>query len=404
MQEILVLGAGYAGLKTVRSLQKQAGDFHITLVDRNDYHYEATELHEVASGSQPKEKITFSIKEVIDEKKVTFIQDSVVKVNPEEKTAELAKSRTLHFDYVVVALGFCSETFGIVGAEENALQMVDINTAENIHRHIIKMMEKYRETKDKNYLCILVCGAGFTGIELAGALTDEKKRYAEIAGVTADQIEIICIEAATRILPMFDDELANHGLELIKKLGINLMLGSMIKEIKPGEVVYATSPDENAERQSIAAETIIWTTGVSGSKVMGESGFAERRGRVIINADLRDPKYDNVYIIGDVSALIDPSNDRPYPTTAQIATQMGAHAAKNIAHQLNNEATENFTYESKGTVASVGNTHGLGIVGKSTKVKGYPASFIKKAIMNKSLVDMGGLKELLAKGRFDLYH
>ena len=68
MQEILVLGAGYAGLKTVRSLQKQAGDFHITLVDRNDYHYEATELHEVASGSQPKEKITFSIKEVIDEK------------------------------------------------------------------------------------------------------------------------------------------------------------------------------------------------------------------------------------------------------------------------------------------------------------------------------------------------
>lgn len=404
MQEILVLGAGYAGLKAVRNLQKQAGDFHITLVDRNEYHYEATELHEVAAGSQPKEKITFSIKEVIDEKKVTFIQDSVVQVNPEANTAELEKSGTLHYDYVVVALGFRSETFGIVGAEENALQMVDINTAENIHRHIIKMMEKYRETKDKNYLRLLVCGAGFTGIELAGALVDERKRYAAIAGVSPEQIEIVCVEAATRILPMFDDEMANHGLELIKKLGVNLMLGSMIKEIKPGEVFYVTSPEENAERLSIPAETIIWTTGVSGSKVMGESGFAERRGRVIINADLRDPKYDNVYIIGDVSALIDPSNDRPYPTTAQIATQMGAHTAKNIAHQLKGEATENFSYESKGTVASVGNTHAFGVVGKSTKVKGYPASFIKKAIMNKSLVDMGGLKELLAKGRFDLYH
>lgn len=404
MQEILVLGAGYAGLKAVRNLQKQAGDFHITLVDRNEYHYEATELHEVAAGSQPKEKITFSIKEVIDEKKVTFIQDSVVQVNPEANTAELEKSGTLHYDYVVVALGFRSETFGIVGAEENALQMVDINTAENIHRHIIKMMEKYRETKDKNYLRLLVCGAGFTGIELAGALVDERKRYAAIAGVSPEQIEIVCVEAATRILPMFDDEMANHGLELIKKLGVNLMLGSMIKEIKPGEVFYVTSPEENAEHLSIPAETIIWTTGVSGSKVMGESGFAERRGRVIINADLRDPKYDNVYIIGDVSALIDPSNDRPYPTTAQIATQMGAHTAKNIAHQLKGEATENFSYESKGTVASVGNTHAFGVVGKSTKVKGYPASFIKKAIMNKSLVDMGGLKELLAKGGFDLYH
>ncbi|KHD44806.1 NAD(P)/FAD-dependent oxidoreductase [Streptococcus hongkongensis] len=404
MQEVLVLGAGYAGLKAVRNLQKQAGDFHITLVDRNDYHYEATELHEVAAGSQPKEKISFPIKEVIDEKKVTFIQDSVVKVYPEANTVELEKSGTLHYDYVVVALGFRSETFGIAGAEENALQMVDINTADNIHRHIIKMMEKYRETQDKNYLRLLVCGAGFTGIELAGALVDEKKRYAEIAGVTADQIEIICVEAATRILPMFDDELANHGLELIKKLGVNLMLGSMIKEIKPGEVIYVTSPEENAERLSIAAETIIWTTGVSGSKVMGESGFAERRGRVVINADLRDPKYDNVYIIGDVSALIDPSNNRPYPTTAQIATQMGAFTAANIVRQLKGEATKDFSYDSKGTVASVGNTHAFGVVGKSIKVKGYPASFIKKAIMNKSLVDMGGLKELLAKGRFDLYH
>lgn len=329
MQEVLVLGAGYAGLKAVRNLQKQAGDFHITLVDRNEYHYEATELHEVAAGSQPKEKITFSVKEVINPKKVTFLQDEVVKVNPEENTVELKTAGSVSYDYVVVALGFCSETFGIKGAKENALEMVNIDTAVNIHNHILQMMEKYRETKDKNYLRLLVCGAGFTGIELAGALVDERKRYAKVAGVSPDDIEIVCVEAATRILPMFDDKLAQH-CDLIQKLGVKMMLGSMIKEIKPGEVIYVTSPEEDAERQSIAAETIIWTTGVSGSPVMGESGFAERRGRVIINKDLRDPKYDNVYIIGDVSALMDPSTDRPYATTAQIATRMGAHTAVNF--------------------------------------------------------------------------
>lgn len=403
MQEVLVLGAGYAGLKTVRQLQKQSGDFHITLVDRNEYHYEATELHEVASGSQPKEKISFSIKDVINPKKVTFIQDDVVKVNPESNTVELKANGTLHYDYVVVALGFCSETFGISGAKENALEMVDIKSAENIHRHILKMMEKYRETKDKNYLRLLICGAGFTGIELAGALVDERKRYAEIAGVSENQIEIICVEAAIRILPMFDDEMAQYGVDLIKKLGVQLMLGSMIKEIKPGEVVYVTSPDEDAERHSIVAETIIWTTGVSGSPVMAESGFAERRGRVIVNNDLRDPKYDNVYILGDVSALMDPESNRPYPTTAQIATRMGAHAAKNLLLQLKGEAPVDFSYKSLGTVASVGNIHAFGLVG-SSKIKGYPASVAKKGIMNKSLIEMGGLKELLAKGRFDLYH
>ncbi|MGT2888590.1 NAD(P)/FAD-dependent oxidoreductase [Streptococcus didelphis] len=403
MKEVLVLGAGYAGLKAVRNLQKQAGDFHITLVDKNNYHYEATELHEVASGSQPKEKISYLITDVINPKKVTFIQDEVLKVTPEAKIAELKNTGVISYDYVVISLGFCSETFGISGAKENALEMVNVETAENVHRHILKMMTKYRETKDANYLRLVICGAGFTGIELAGAFVDEKKKYAEIAGVSPDQIEIICLEAATRILPMFNDALAQHGVDLLKKLGVNLMLGSMIKEIKPGEVVYTRGSEADALRYSIFAETIIWTTGVSGSPVMAQSGFDEHRGRVVVKKDLRDPKYDNVYVIGDVSALIEPETNRPYPTTAQIATRMGAHVAKNLGHQLKGEPLEDFNYKSLGTVASVGNTRAFGLVGKNA-IKGYPASFVKKSIMNKSLVDIGGLKELLAKGRFDLYH
>ena len=402
MQEILVLGGGYAGLKTVRNLQKQSGDFHITLVDRNDYHYEATELHEVAAGSQPKEKILFPIVEVINTNKVTFLQDEVSEIDTAGQTVTLKKNGTLNYDYVVVALGFCSETFGIVGAKENALQMVDIDTAEAIHQHIIRTMQKYRETKDKSYLRLLICGAGFTGIELAGAFVDERKEYAEIAGVNPEEIEIICVEAATRILPMFNDELANYGVGLLEKLNVNLMLGSMIKEIKPGEVVYATGQD-CSELKSILAETIIWTSGVSGSPIIGKSGFSQRRGRVTVTASLNVLGNENVYVIGDVSAFMDSNTNKPFPTTAQIATRMGAHVAINLAHQLKGQKTEDFSYQPQGTVASVGNSHAFGVVGKMP-LKAYPASVMKKTIMNKSLIDMGGLKELLAKGRFDLYH
>lgn len=46
-KHVVILGAGYAGLKTLRELQKGAKDVEITLVDRNNYHYEATDLHEV---------------------------------------------------------------------------------------------------------------------------------------------------------------------------------------------------------------------------------------------------------------------------------------------------------------------------------------------------------------------
>lgn len=402
-QHVLVLGAGYAGLKVVRQLEKESGDFHITLVDRNSYHYEATELHEVAAGSQKREKITFSISEVIDPKKTRFLQDEVVTIDVDQNMVCLKETGEISYDYLVVALGFCSETFGIKGASEHALQMVDVDTAQAIHQHILKTMEDYRETKNPAALRLLICGAGFTGIELAGAFADERKAYAKVAGVDPKDIEIVCLEAAKRILPMFDDELAAYGVSLIETLGIRLMLGNMIKEIKPGQVLYATGSEDDS-LQSIDAGTIIWTSGVSGSPVMGESHFQQVRGRVMVSSDLRDPAHENVYIIGDVAAFMDMEHSRPYPTTAQIATQMGKHVAINLAHQLKGEATEEFHYHSKGTVASVGNTHAFGVVGTSSKVKAYPASVIKKMIMNKSLVDMGGLKELLAKGRFDLYH
>lgn len=398
MKEVAILGAGYAGLRALRELQKQS-ELHVTLVDHNDYHYEATDLHEVASGNQPKEKIIYPIKDVVDPKVTTFIQDEVEKVDPDQQVIELKNNQPLHYDYLVVALGFESETFGISGAKENALEMVDVETAEKVYDHIQAMMKKYKETKDKKYLRLVVCGAGFTGIELVGALHDGKKRYAQIADVDPSEIEIYCIEAVANILPQFDDQLTQYCLDYLDKWDVHLLTSSPIKAIKPERVVYSNN-DTNKE---LEAGTIIWTTGVSGSHVMGESGFSEKRGRVMVNDDLTDPDHGNIYIVGDVAAVMDKESERPYPTTGQISLQMGEQAAKNIMQQAKGEATKNFTFKNLGSVASIGNTHAFGYVG-STGVKGYPASFMKKMIMNRSLLKTGGLKEVMAKGRFDLYH
>ncbi|MDN6470497.1 MAG: NAD(P)/FAD-dependent oxidoreductase [Tetragenococcus koreensis] len=398
MKEVAILGAGYAGLRTLRELQKQS-DLHITLVDRNDYHYEATDLHEVASGNQPKEKIIYPIKDVVNSKTTTFIQDEVKKIDPDQQVVDLKNNQPLHYDYLVVALGFETETFGISGATENALEMVDVQTAEKVYAHIQAMMKKYKESQDKKYLRLVVCGAGFTGIELVGALHEGKERYAKIAGVDPAEIEIYCIEAMSSILPMFNDKLTQYCLDYLNKWGVHLLTSSPIKAIKPEKVVYGTDDWE----EELEAGTVIWTTGVSGSHVVGDSGFSEKRGRVMVSDDLTDPDHDNIYIIGDVSAVMDKESNRPYPTTGQISLQMGDHAAKNIQHQVKDESTEPFTFKSLGSVASIGNTHAFGYVG-STAVQGYPASFMKKMIMNRSLLKTGGLKEVMAKGRFDLYH
>lgn len=401
MKEIVILGAGYAGLKALRRLQADKGDFHVTLVDRNDYHYEATDLHEVAAGTQSREKITFPIADVI-KSSTTFEKAEVKLIDRKEQRVQLSNGKNLAYDYLIVSLGFRSESFGIAGVAENALEMVDVASAENVNRHIIEQMKDYSKTKDQDNLRIVVCGAGFTGIELLGALEDNRKKFASIAGVEPEKLEFYCVEAVTRLLPMFNEKLANYGISALKNWGIKFLTGKPIKEIKPNTVVYQDNK-ETGETKELSAKTIIWTTGVSGSRVMETSGFSQRRGRVMVSADLTDPDFDNVYIIGDVSAVMNTENNRPYPTTAQIALSMGEHAARNILAQLKGSATTPFTFKSLGSVASIGNTHAFGLVGKSS-VKGYPASFVKKMIMDKSLLETGGIKEMLAKGRFDLYH
>lgn len=178
----------------------------------------------------------------------------------------------------------------------------------------------------------------------------------------------------------------------------------MINSIEPGKVTYPEGRGADAKMKSLSAGTIIWTTGVSGSPVVAKAGLIGRRGRVAVTDELTDPDYHNLYIIGDVAAVFAPGAKRPYPTTAQISLKMAEFVARHLTATLNGQQPEKkFVYKSLGTVASVGNTHAFGQTEKMT-LRGYFASVTKKMIANEALYKVGGTKELLAKGRFDIFH
>lgn len=397
--KIVILGAGYAGLKTAKQLQKKNVNAEIILVNKNEYHYESTQLHEVAAGTEPGSKISFNIADVIDSNKVTFIQDEVTLIKKEEKKVVLAKKGEISYDYLVIALGFESETFGIPGVNEFSKPLVDIKTAEAARQYLDTNLANYAKSKNEADLSIAVCGAGFTSIEYLGEITNRIPKLAEKLNFPADKVKITCIEAMPTLLPMFSEKLGTYGIDVLKKRGVNFIVGTPIKEIKENTVVY----EQEGELKELTANTVIWTTGVRGSAVVGESGFDERRGRVVVESDLSVAGFPEVFMIGDVSAVMDGDSGRPFPTTAQIALQQGAYLGNALAAKLNNQSVEGFTYKPLGTVASIGNNVGLGnVMGK--EVKGYIGSIMKKNIINKSLVTTGGTKTLLKKGRFDYYH
>lgn len=397
MTDILILGGGYAGLRTAKQLNHAHVDANITLVSKETYHYESTSLHEVAAGTKTAEEISFPIEEAIPNG-VKFIQGEVETIDVDQKSVAIKGQSAMTYDYLVIGLGFVSETFGIKGADEFGLPLVDPTTATAAYQHLENAFKHYNESKDPNDLHVIVCGAGFTSIEYLGELTRKVPKLVAAYNLPADQIEITCVEAAPSILPMFDKDLAGYAVKVLNDRGVKLMTGTAIKEVKQNSLIIGENDDE------IFANTIIWTTGVKGSEVIANSGFDQRRNRVVVNNDLTMKEHPEVYIIGDVTAVMDAASGRPYPTTAQIAIQQGDTTAINIAHSLKNEALENFVFHNKGTICSIGDNDGIAQLGNGRKFRGYFASFLKKVVADRSILLVSTAGEMFKKGRFDFYH
>lgn len=397
-EKILVLGAGYAGLQTVTKLQKHvsAEEAEITLVNKNKYHYESTWLHEASAGTISYEDLIYPVESVLKKDKVNFVNAEVTKIDRNAKKVE-TDSGIFNYDILVVALGFETETFGISGMKDYAFQIENVDTARHLSRHIEDKFANYAASKEKNDndLAILVGGAGFTGIEFLGELTDRIPELCNKYGVNQEKVRITCVEAAPKMLPMFSDELVNYAVKYLEDRGVEFKIATPIVACNEKGFVVKI----NDQEQQLEAGTSVWAAGVRGSQLMEASFEGVKRGRIVNKQDLTIEGHDDIFVIGDVSAFIPAGEERPLPTTAQIAMQQGEHVAKNIKHILNGEATVDFEYVDRGTVCSLGSHDGVGIV-YGRDIAGKKAAFMKKVIDTRAIFKIGGVGLAFKKGKF----
>ncbi|MCE0454493.1 MULTISPECIES: NAD(P)/FAD-dependent oxidoreductase [Staphylococcus] len=397
-KKVLVLGAGYAGLQTVTKLQKElsADEADITLINKNKYHYEATWLHEASAGTLNYEDLIYPIESVIKEDKVKFINAEVTKIDRNAKKVE-TNHGIYDYDILVVALGFESETFGINGMKDYAFQIENIETARKLSRHIEDKFANYAASKEKDDkdLAILVGGAGFTGIEFLGELTERIPELCNKYGVDQSKVRVTCVEAAPKMLPMFSDELVNYAVNYLEDRGVEFKIATPIVACNEKGFVVKI----NDQEQQLEAGTAIWAAGVRGSKLMEESFEGVKRGRIVTKQDLTIEGHDDIFVIGDVSAFIPAGEERPLPTTAQIAMQQGEHVAKSIKNILNGQAATDFEYVDRGTVCSLGAHDGVGIV-YGRDITGKKAAFMKKVIDTRAVFKIGGVGLAFKKGKF----
>lgn len=393
---IVILGAGYGGMMTAAQLVKKlsANDADITLVNKHNYHYQTTWLHEAAAGTIDHDRVRMLISDVINPKRVEFVYDTVQEIDREHKRVVL-ENGSLTYDYLVVGLGFESHTFGIKGLAENAFNIRSIDTAREIREHIEYQLARYHNQPEKrqDLLTFVVGGAGLSGMEFVGELADRLPQLCQKYDIHPKDIRLINVEAMPSALPGFDKELVDYAVHHLENKNVTFKLNTKIVECTPESIIV----EENGEHVEISAATIVWTGGVRANTIVEQSGFETNRGKVPVREDLRAPDADNVFVVGDCSLMINPETEKPYPPTAQIAMQQAYTVADNLDALINNKALQSFAYDDKGTVASLGSKEAIGVVFGDRKLFGRSAASMKKIIDNRYLMLLGGVGLVLKK-------
>lgn len=374
-KKIVVLGGGFAGLECTRKLEKffkNDLEIEIVLVSEDNFLLFTPMLPQVASGMIETRHIVMPIRTIT--KKAVFYEGRVKNIDPYGKIVNLWGSRdkrgiSIHYDFLVVALGSETNFFGMSDLEKNAYQMKTLNDAVLVRNRIIDMLEQAENETNpilkKSFLTFVIVGGGFAGIETAGELMDfllDVRKY--YPNIKREDIRVIVLEALQNILPGFSESLAKFAQEKLSGRGIEIKLQTAVTSFNGDEVMIKRSDiDKDAIDDSmvssIQSKTVIWTAGVTPVNTIKRSLFKTDKGKIIVDDNLEVVDFPGVFAIGDCALFLDPNTQRPFAPTAQIAEAQAKVAAKNLYSLIKNKEKTKFVYESKGQMAIIGKRTGI---------------------------------------------
>ena len=374
-KKIVILGGGFAGLECTRKLEgyfKNDSEIEIVLVSEDNFLLFTPMLPQVASGMIETRHIVMPIRTIT--KKAVFYEGRVKNIDPYGKIVNLWGSRdkrgiSIHYDFLVVALGSETNFFGMSDLEKNAYQMKTLNDAVLVRNRIIDMLEQAENETNpilkKSLLTFVIVGGGFAGIETAGELIDlllDIRKY--YPNIKREDIRVIVLEALPNILPGFSESLAKFAQEKLTGHGVEIKLQTAVTSFNGDEVMMKKldvdkDTIDDSMVSSIQSKTVIWTAGVTPVNTIKRSLFKTDKGKIIVDDNLEVVDFSGVFAIGDCALFLDPKTQRPFAPTAQIAEAQAKVAAKNLISLIKNSEKKKFVYHSKGQMAIIGKRSGI---------------------------------------------
>lgn len=351
MRHVVIIGGGFGGLYAARALA--SAHVRVTLLDRRNHHVFQPLLYQVAGAALSPGDIASPIRWIVRrQRNIEVLLADVISIDPAARTVYLRDSGPIEYDFLIVAVGVTHAYFGHDDWRPAAPGLKTLEDALEIRRRVLLAFERaefeHDDQRRRSLLTFVVIGGGPTGVELAGALAEISRHSLarDFRRFDPGSARILLVEAGPALLAAFPESLRAAARRDLERLGVEVRTGTPVTDVQPGRVAVG--------QEIIEAETTLWAAGVAASPLGATLGVpTDRAGRVIVQPDLTIPGYRQVFVIGDLAAFPLPGGGH-LPGVAQVAIQMGRHAARNITRAIRGEPHLDFRYHDLGNMATIG--------------------------------------------------
>lgn len=354
---IAIVGASFAGLGVAQFLEPRAegADVEVILIDTKPYHEFHALLYEVAAGAargraEDCEKILASgvcmninaFDRLLRGRRITFRCDEVTAIDRLTRKLRLRGGDTIAYDALVLAVGSETAYYGIEGLKEHAIPLKSVRDALRIRRRVLDCLDRAKRGTEQK-ISIVIGGGGATGVEFAAELANYLRTLVAAGDIRSHDYEVALIERGSRLLAAFPTRLAREALQRLHRLGIRVLLDTVVERVELGRVLVAPRPlQPNEERAqllcgfdgstcTLEADLIVWTGGIQHPALPKDSGFpCDARGRVIVGEEFTVQGETCVFALGDCASFTPRGVKQPLPPLASVAVREAPVAAANV--------------------------------------------------------------------------
>ncbi|OOC53751.1 MULTISPECIES: NAD(P)/FAD-dependent oxidoreductase [Nocardiopsis] len=274
--DIVVLGAGYAGLAAARraadNVRRDRLDARVTLVNATADFVERVRLHQVAAGQD------VGVHPLADslDGRVGLVVGRVEDLDTGAGAVTVrvgGTPRRVSYDTLVLGLGSTAGSGGVPGADEYAATAAGLDQARALARRVA----------DERPQHVAVVGGGLTGLEVAAELAESHPGL---------RVRLL---TRGRVAPGTGLRGRAHVRRALDRLGVALSEDTSVAAVDADGLRL-----EDGDR--VPADLVVWNVGFAVPSLAADAGLTvDGDGRVLVDATQRSVSHPDVYAVGDAA-------------------------------------------------------------------------------------------------------